>query len=60
MSRSNKPKRHRKRVKNKYLQFILMRWSDDFGGTRKKDRTLSRLVRKREKKLLRKDIEENE
>jgi len=58
MSRSrNNPRKHRKIVKNKYLQIVLMIYGDDFGGTRGKDRTLSRLVRAREKQKLLKEME---
>lgn len=59
MSRSrNNPRKHRKIVKNKYLQIILMRYGDDFGGTRGKDKTLSRVIRAREKQRLRKEVKD--
>ena len=61
MSRSRiNPRKHRKKVHNKYLQKILHIWYDDFGGTRGKNRTLSRLVRKREKNILKKEINDYE
>lgn len=59
MSRSrNNPRKHRKIVKNKYLQIILMRWGDDFGGTKHKNKKLSKLVRAREKRKIRMEIKD--
>lgn len=57
MSRSRrKPRNHRKVIKNKYMQGLLMIYGDDFGGTRGKDKSLSRLVRAREKQNTRKEV----
>lgn len=59
MSKSrNNPRKHRKIVRNKYLESILHIWGDDFGGTRGKDKTLGKLVRSREKQKLNKEIKE--
>ena len=59
MSRSRRnPRKHRKIVANKYLQITLMRYGDDFGGARGKDRSLSGLVRAREKRNLKKEMED--
>ena len=57
MGKSYKPKHHRKSVKNKYLQGILKCYCDEFGGTNKKERCLSRVIRAREKVILKKEVE---
>ncbi len=59
MSRSrNNPRKHRKIVRNKYMQTTLSIYGDDFGGTRGKDKTLSGVARAREKQKLKKEVKE--
>ena len=62
MSRTYKDRRgyHRKIVHNSFLQKILMRYSDDFGGTRRKDKKLNGLIRQRLKNQGKEEIEKYE
>lgn len=61
MSRSRRnPRKRRKIVHNQYLQKILNIYGDDFGGTRGKNKRISRLVRAREKDNLIKEIKNYE
>ena len=62
MSRTYKDRRryHRKVVHNSFLQKILMRYGDDFGGTRRKDKKLNGLIRQRLKNQEKKEMENNE
>ncbi|MBO5138695.1 MAG: hypothetical protein J6B89_03535 [Bacilli bacterium] len=58
MSRTYKDRSyHRKKVKNSFMQKICMCYCDDFGGTKKKDKTLNGLIRQRLKKGTMKEIE---
>mgnify|MGYP005801684437 CR=1 FL=1 len=61
MSRTYKDRGYRRKaVRNSFLQKILMRYGDDFGGNRKKDKMLSRTIRKRLKIEAKREMEKYE
>ena len=61
MSRTYKDRgKHRKIVRNSFVQKVAKEWADDFGGTRGKHRNISKKIRSRLEIEANKEIKENE
>ncbi len=60
MSRTFKDRgKHRKLVKNSFVQKVAREWADDFGGTRGKNRDISKKIRSRLKRQTNEEMNNN-